>query len=248
MEMEKLSFPEAVQFLLQHKGSPKAAAALPPVDIEEIRAQNRVLLEMSYRSVAWRWLEDRGIEVSTVKNLCIGWTGREYVIPHFANASVQNVKYRVHPRYQRHNEPKYNSLPHRTFSFLYPWDYFRKTFSDAKTVFITEGEFDCAILLQCGLPSLSLPSGANTPWNRWVPFLKQFDTVYVIYDQDVTGRECANRLVTDKGKIGRSVADMLLPTKLHSIRWDETLYGKDVTDARKFLVPTLLQLYSEGKE
>jgi DNA primase len=249
MEMG-VDFEGAVKYLLEHKLSTAVhnAVIVSPVDMEEVRAAHQALMDKSQRTVVWRWLTERGINEATVKSHVLGWTGRAYSIPHFSNGQVGNIKYRVHPDYIREGEAKYTSLPNRAFSHLYPWDYFRRVYGDATVVFITEGEFDCVLLLQAGLPALSTPSGAGTPWAHWVPFLKQFKTVFVLYDQDDAGNAASLRLHTDEGRIGKSVADLLLPTLVQRVTWDATLYGKDVTEARRFVLPRLLTMKGEGSE
>ncbi|MEU4726482.1 toprim domain-containing protein [Nonomuraea dietziae] len=82
------------------------------------------------------------------------------------------------------NGPKYRSLagdPPRLYGTdALEWG--------TRNICLTEGEFDRAIAIQCGLPAVGLP-GANT----WEPvfrrLLVQFDAVFVLHDDDDAGRE-----------------------------------------------------------
>lgn len=239
--MEKLSFDNAIKFLWKrkHSTSVRKRVKASPIEPDEVRKWHDKLLSFSNSAWPWHWLAKRGLGRQVVQALGIGWNGREYTIPHYANGKVLNVKFRVHPDKQG-DYPKYRSLPGHTFDYLYPWDYFRKHY-DYSLVHLTEGELDAAILLQAGMPALSLPSGANTKWSLWVPTLRAFSTVRLCLDQDRAGLDAVNELAK-KGVTGRSVLDMLPNTRFEHVTWDASLWGKDVTDARNTLLPRLRRL------
>jgi len=236
--VEKLSFDDAIRFLWKrkHSTSVRKREQSEPVDQEAVRAWHDRLMSFSNNAWPWHWLAERGLGRDIVQALGIGWNGKEYTIPHYVNGRVVNVKFRVHPAKQG-RYPKYRSLAGRPFDFLYPWDYFRKHFG-YDLVHLTEGELDAAILLQAGIPALSLPSGANTKWSLWVPALRSFKVVRLCLDQDRAGREAVQELAKT-GATGRSVLDMLPDTRFENIIWDADLWGKDVTDARNMLLPRL---------
>lgn len=237
MAYNKITFDEAVKYLWKRKSStaPRKRIITEPVPMEQVRGWSDKLLSFSNSGWPWHYLLGRGLNRQIVQDLLIGWTGMDYSIPHMANGKVFNVKFRIHP--EKGPGPKYRSMPHRTFDYLYPWDYFRKNFS-SELVHITEGEFDAAILLQHGLPALSLPSGANSKWDLWVSALRGFKVVRLCLDQDEAGRNSIAQL-NKKGPTGRSVLDMLPNTKFERITWSPDLWGKDVTDARNALIPRL---------
>ena len=240
-KVENLGFSDAVALLRARQGSfrarPKPAT---PVDRADVEEYHQALMRMDVGDDAWQWLINRGLSVPIVTALTIGWTGRAIAIPHFANGQVHNIKFRVLPVYQRTGEPKYVSLPHKGFPFLYPWDYFRHHYSDSPRLFVTEGEFDAMLLLSSGLPAVSIPSGVSTPWAQWVPFFRRFRNIYVLYDMDAPGIAAARKLVEDTGKIGKSMVQMLEPTVVRRVTWDPETHGKDVTEARRLLLPGLL--------
>jgi len=246
-KVEELSFMEAVDFLEEHRHEEmvtKPTVILTPIDWAQINQDTQALLDLPARHYAWQWLHDRGLDENIVRGLHLGWTGREYAIPHVVNGQVRNIKYRIHPKYQQQGVPKYQSLPGRTFTHLYPWDYFRVTFSDSRTLFLVEGELDAALMLQAGLPTLSVPSGAGTDIKPWVPVFRGFKTVYIVYDMDNAGIVAARKFAEDKGRIGRTVCEMVWPTVMQRITW-AIEWGKDITDARHWLIPRLRSTYEK---
>jgi len=239
---EDLGFSDTVALLMQHRASSRVRVRVDtsPVDMDEVTEYHRTLMSLDVGDDAWRWLLSRGLDVSIISDLSLGWTGRAYSIPHFANGQVHNIKFRVHPDYQVPGEPKYKALPNRGLPFLYPWDYFRRHHNDSSLLFVTEGELDALLLLLAGLPAVSVPSGVSTPWSQWIPFFRKFKRIYVLYDMDAAGISAARKLAEDKGKTGKTVIQMLEPTIVRRVTWSAELYGKDVTEARHLLLPRLL--------
>jgi len=246
-KLYQLSFSQAVHFLLRYKQRSRVRRirVTTPVEGELVTSAHQQLLELSSRTLAWRWLHQRGLTLSIIRALTIGWTGRTYSIPHFANGQAHNIKYRVHPHWQRQDEPKYQSLKHRGFQFLYPWDYFRQHYSQSPVLFVTEGELDALLLLQSNLPAVSVPSGVNTAWTPWIPFFRQFKHIYILYDMDEAGDAAANKLLTKRGKIGKTVVEMLEPTIVQRLTWRGS-WGNDVTEAQGVLGPKLRRVYEQS--
>lgn len=66
---------------------------------------------------------------------------------------------------------------------------------------ITEGEFDCAVLWECGIQAVSLPNGCSSLdcvdlcWD----WLKQFRTYYIWTDNDEGGRKARDELINRLG-------------------------------------------------
>jgi len=182
-------------------------------------------------------MQTRGLTPQFIDSLWFGWHNHSIVIPHCANGDIVNVKYRPWD-----GQPKYDSVPNATFSYLWPWDYFRKLYSNSRVCYLTEGEIDAGTLLQESIPSLSLPSGVNTPLFKWLNMFKQFDRVVTLLDMDDPGREAGHRLTKDKNKLGLTFQDMLSPTVLQVGEWPAE-WGKDVNDSREMLVPYVRQDY-----
>jgi DNA primase len=57
-----------------------------------------------------------------------------------------------------------------------------------RNICVTEGEFDRAIATQAGLPAIGLP-GANSWEKVWRRLLVQFDSIFILHDDDEPGRE-----------------------------------------------------------
>ena len=240
--MTGLEYKGAVQYLMANKGkcAPLRGPSLP-LDAEPILQYHQVLMSMKPNSIAMSWLYERGIDMSMIEAFRLGWTGRAYSIPHFVNGGIENVKYRVHPASLMAGEPKYNSLPGRDFNHLYPWDFFRQHHNqNMSRLYITEGEFDGMLLLGASLPVVSVPSGVNTPWPRWLTFLKRFKEIHLLFDQDEAGNEAAEKLFTKKDATGKTIEALLLPTLLLRRTWP-VCWGKDITDARGFILPLIKQ-------
>ncbi len=234
-----MSWANAVQWLFEHKGTVRVDTEqiTEPLDAREFEAL-RIFLSNSPDPEVKGWLFGRGLSMDMLNALSIGWDGIRYSIPHFANGLIWNVKYRIHPKYLKPGEHKYDSPPHRGFPYLYPWDYFRQTHNNSKVLFITEGELDAALLLQHGLPALSVPSGVQTNLLHWEIFLRQFQRIYILYDMDAAGIAAANKMNTEKTKEGATVVETLRPAEVQRLTWPIE-WGKDVTDAREKLIPIL---------
>lgn len=72
---------------------------------------------------------------------------------------------------------------------------------DSTTIIITEGEFDAMSVYQAtGMPSISLPSGANCLPLDIIEKLERFKKIYIWMDDDVVGQEGAERFATKLGR------------------------------------------------
>ena len=60
-------------------------------------------------------------------------------------------------------------------------------------VCLTEGEFDCMVAVQCGLPCIGLP-GAQSWKSVMGRLLDQYDQVMLLQDDDDAGRKMADKL------------------------------------------------------
>jgi len=233
------TFPEAVKFLRQYVGTRFVETACPvdttPVPLGDVQEWHGNLMEDAH---ARDYLYQRGIAAVMLMKLAIGWRGeRVYSIPHFVNGQVENIKFRIHPDFQMDGERKYDALPNRTFSQLYPYDYFLTYFGDSKVVYVTEGEFDAMVLLQEGLPTVSLCSGVTYKLSKWLDFFRRFEHICLLFDMDDAGSRAAEMVFKKRGKLERSEADILgVPVEV--ISWDPR-WGKDITDAQKKLIPYL---------
>lgn len=246
LRAQGLTFAEAVQELEKYKGKRVRSEPVDttPVPLEMVEQWHQHLMASPE---ARAWLEGRGLRRRIVKALMLGWTeGRCYSIPHFVNGQVENVKFRVHPDYLLDDEPKYASIPHKPFTKPYPYDYFLQHYGHSKVVFVTEGEFDAMLLLQEGLPAVSLPSGITHYLSRWTSFWSRFDYLFVVFDQDEAGCKAVEKLFAKTSKVGRSESEKLNVAHVEDVVWNPA-WGKDVTEARDKLIPLLQELYAQAQ-
>jgi len=183
-------------------------------------------------------IQTRGIQPKIIDDLYLGWHDNSIYIPHVANGEIVNVKTRPWSGY-----PKYSSVKDATFRYLYPYDYFRRNYSNPRVCYLTEGELDCHLLLQEGLPALSMPSGVNESLFRWLNVFKQFDRLDTMFDMDAPGIEATTRLTKDRNRLGRTFEEMLSPTVLNTWTWPLE-WGKDIGEAREMLVPEIKEDYA----
>jgi DNA primase len=232
------SFSDAVRHLEQFRGltTVQLEVELPPLSIESVREKARALQESA---VGLAYLEGRGIYKATAWALQLGWDGERIAIPFFVNGEVENEKFRrIDDR-----KPKYMNHKHRAFTKPWPWDYFRRYHYYRKVMFVTEGEFDAALLLARGFPALSVPSGVNMDLREWVSFFKRFALIVVLYDLDKAGDTAVYKLYEGSD----SFVNVVLPTQVVRYTWDPS-WGKDVTDAREQLLPVLKTLYHQAEK
>jgi DNA primase len=238
MTVEGITFHEALVYLQEHQSDEAVERKVitDPFSMNEILiAQNNLMCAKGVNSL--NYLHTRGLNLQIIRDLKLGTDYGSIWIPHFANGSCVNIKFRNLTNYG----PKYNSLPHREFKFLYPYDYFRMKHAYGGALYLCEGEFDAMLLLQAGLPAMSIPAGANTPLEQYALFFKNFKVVYLLFDQDDAGQKAVDRVLFHKLAYGMSLSDTLVQTtSFIRITWEPS-WGKDVTEARSNLIPKILE-------
>jgi len=84
---------------------------------------------------------------------------------------------------------KYLTMPGDTPRIFNPQALQRGT----RGICITEGELDCIIAEQCGLPAIAFPG--STSWRKvWLRLLEDYAQVLLLQDDDEAGRAMAERL------------------------------------------------------
>ncbi|GAM20688.1 hypothetical protein SAMD00019534_038630 [Acytostelium subglobosum LB1] len=72
--------------------------------------------------------------------------------------------------------------------------------ADAKEIVLTEGEYDAMAVHQAtGMPTISLPNGANSLPIALLPLLERFEKIYLWMDDDVIGQEGAQKFAEKLG-------------------------------------------------
>jgi twinkle protein len=87
----------------------------------------------------------------------------------------------------------------------------------ARHILLTEGEYDAMAVRQAtGIPAVSLPNGCRSFPVELVPILERFEKIYLWMDDDLPGREGAEKISSKLGvgrcQIVRPTAPFLLPT------------------------------------
>lgn len=159
-------------------------------------------------------MEQRGFEKKTIIDWEIGWDGSRYTIPvRDAAGDLVNVR-----RYQMGGTSanKMLNLPGHGSAVLFGPDILR----DNERVVVTEGETDCILLNQIGIPAVTHTAGAATFRAQWGREFVDKD-VWICYDADDAGRKGSARVASILEDFARNVFVINIPM---------TKKGADVTD------------------
>jgi DNA primase len=159
-------------------------------------------------------MDQRGFERKTIIEWEIGWDGSRYTIPvRDADGELVNVR-----RYQMggsHTNKMLNMPGHGSAALFRP-DILR----DNERIVITEGETDCILLNQTGIPAVTHTAGASTFRAAWAQAFVDKD-VWIAYDADDAGRKGAKRVEDILKAFARNVFIINIPM---------TTKGADITD------------------
>lgn len=160
-------------------------------------------------------MNERGFSVETVEKWQIGWDGYRYTIPVYDEdrnlVNVRRYKMKAGPKEQKmlnikgHGEGRLFGL-----SILASND----------DIVLTEGETDCMLLNQYGVPAVTHTSGASVFKNEWIRHFKG-KAVYICYDNDEGGKKGAAMVAQKLATVAAAVYTVLIPI-------DEK--GADITD------------------
>lgn len=168
----------------------------------------------NHKTALKAFVEQRGIERKTVIDWQIGWDGQRYTIPvRDLEGNLLNVR-----RYLMnagHSDKMLNVPGHGTAQI------FRPDILEAnEEIVITEGETDCILLNQEGIPAVTHTAGAGTFKAQWASMF-QDKVVWIAYDADDAGRKGARKVESILVNFAKAVYIIDLP---------ETKKGADVTD------------------
>jgi len=199
------SYTKAVQERLGNSSTP-----LPPQSQIEKWAQALLSNQTKLKAV----MDQRGFDRKTIIAWELGWDGSRITIPvRDEHGDLVNVR-----RYQMgggHSNKMLN-LPGHGTAVLFRPDILR----DAQEVVITEGETDCILLNQTGIPAVTHTAGAGTFRAAWAQSFVDKD-VWICYDADDAGRKGAKRVESILKEFARNVFVINLPM---------TTKGADITD------------------
>jgi hypothetical protein len=152
--------------------------------------------------------ERRGLTKATIEKFQIGWDGERFTIPvRDANGELLNVR-RYNPSAKQAKDKMKSWAVGTGSRQLFCSD----ILAESDTVIITEGEMDCLIGRQEGLPTLSHTAGAAAWDNRWN---EEFEhkIVYIVYDCDDAGRRGARKVAHALELFAKEVHIIDLPLK-----------------------------------
>lgn len=138
------------------------------------------------------WLVARGLTDETVAAFRVAEDGDMVMLPYLRDGELVNIKRRSIVDKKRMLQEK-DAEP-----CLFGWHLIDP---NARTVAITEGEFDAMVLHQMGIPALSVPAGAgNHQWieNDWTR-LDRFERIDLCFDADDAGRKGLREVATRLG-------------------------------------------------
>lgn len=226
---------------------PKRVSLDPQVVARAAHLQLRSLPVMG--SPPWKYLYDRGINLTFVDKYQIGYNGVAFTLPVFdippfsPDYRILNVRYRRDDEVAPYIDMKYWGLRGYNDLMLYPH------ICDHEVAFLTEGEFDALLLRQYHLPAFSWVNGSSVmpTKEQWDAFFPALRVLIRVGDQDAAGRKGSDRLLNGydaKGfdAVSTRVFGKALPPvphregfcdhfpdiPVHDVVWDERL-GKDVT-------------------
>lgn len=168
-------------------------------------------------------IERRGFTAESIRGFEIGFDGHRYTLPVRDAAGVLVNIRRYKPDASQSKDKMMNIAGHGEGRL-----YNLRVLKDNDTVVLVEGEPDCILLNQYGIPAITHTSGAATFKEPWA---EQFagKTVYICYDNDETGKNGAAKAAKYILRHAKAVfnIEIPIPTK-----------GADVTD----------YLYHEGND
>jgi hypothetical protein len=195
---------------LNKMGAGRSGPPLP--DAEKLQGWQEALLHNKPKLKALR--EARGFTLESIEEFEIGLDGDRYTIPvRDLSGDLINVR-----KYAMGVAPanKMLNIPGHGSAALFRPDILR----DNEDIVITEGETDCILLNQEGIPAVTHTAGAATFRTNWA---SQFvdKNVWIAYDADDAGRKGARKVHDMLRAHARNVYIMQMP---------ETTKGADVTD------------------
>jgi 5S rRNA maturation endonuclease (ribonuclease M5) len=160
-------------------------------------------------------MNKRGFSVETVEKWQIGWDGYRYTIPVYdADRSLVNVR-----RYKMDCGPTDQKMLNikghgdgRLFAL--------SILASHDDIVLVEGETDCILLNQYGIPAATHTSGASVFKIEWIQQFKS-KAVYICYDNDEGGRKGAIMVASKLASVAAAVYTIAIPVKKK---------GGDVTD------------------
>jgi 5S rRNA maturation endonuclease (ribonuclease M5) len=211
------------------KGKPQQRTELP--DEDQIRAFTDALLNTPLRLKIMK--EKRGFTKETIERFQLGWDGERFTIP-VRNVDGDLVNVRRYNPEAKNPKDKMRSwgVGLGSAELFYP-----SFLVDHDEVIITEGETDCIIGQQYGLPTVAHTGGALTFRQEWAQSFED-KTVFICYDLDKAGQQGSMKVANMLRRYARAVYILRLED-LQEKGADLTDYfvssGRTADDFREFM-------------
>lgn len=183
----------------------------PPIDPAAIQAFHEVLLASKTPMAMLK--EKRGYTDETIKRFKLGYDGTRVLIPIYSqDGSIVNVRKYLYGA--QHMQPGPDGKPPDKFiawgprfntARLFPADNLSK-----QLLYVFEGELDCMLACQLGLPAITSTNGADAWMPQFNDLLRGKDLVFV-YDTDPAGRKGAQAHANNVVRVAKSVRIATLP-------------------------------------
>lgn len=175
----------------------------PPIPEEEVLRYHHALL--AYPPAMAFLLDTKGLTEGTVRRYQLGIDGdKRITIPiRDASGAVRNLR-RYHPT----RTPK--MLPYKEGygeARLFPLEAL-----ESEQLVLCEGEWDCLLARQMGLPAVCHTGGASTWKEHWTPLFKG-KFVTIVYDNDKAGKDGAARVARALTSVAAEVRIVQLPVE-----------------------------------
>lgn len=238
-----------IQEGLDFKGAFNALAKKYGVELPDVRPPIPANLPDDYHAALMRmpakvkWFNDtRGLKPATLVTHRIGWDGQRFTIPVYDKDGVLRSIRRYKPKPAK-NEAKFLPIIIEGHKYGDVRLFNERVLDDlpkGERVVLCEGELDCLVLSQAGVPAVTHTGGAGAFKEEWVARFRGLRVV-IVYDNDKAGRDGAEKVAALMFGAGVDVSVARLP---------ETVGDKgDVTDyfvalagtAEEFKVDVLAQ-------
>lgn len=188
----------------RRKADPQAKRRESLPSEEELKAYVDALLNSS---VCMKIMsQKRGFTKETIERFMIGWDGERFTIPvRDIDGHLVNVR-------------RYNPMAKNPKDKMRSWGigmgsaelFYPSMLIDHDEVIITEGETDCILGQQYGLPTVTHTGGALTFRNEWCPSFED-KSVFICYDVDAPGQQGSMKVASMLRRWAKAVYILRLP-------------------------------------
>lgn len=187
-------------------GNPSIVGSTPEKYLEsgsELTFHNKLIRS---KPALEAFMDKRGLTLATIKDWKIGWDGDRYTIPVYdeerrlCNIRKYKLGSNIPSKDKMFNVTGYGAG--RLFGV--------RILQENDEIVLTEGELDCIVLNQFGIPAVTHTSGASTFKAEWAPkFVDK--TVYVCYDNDEGGKSGAEKAAGLISSFAKEVFIVIIP-------------------------------------